>query len=281
MNLAGCVVLFNPKKDIVKNIQTYLPFLGELIVVDNSTIPNPFVEKIASMDKVIYIAMKGNKGIAAALNEGCHRAIEDKYDVILTMDQDSRFPLELSNEILRRVDYLLNEYALVGLNYNTSDLTYADEISEPKYWLTSGNFVSLKAYKKVGGFNDSLFIDYVDIEFDYKLYKYGMKICYLNNYSIKHEIGSPIRINFGKKIFYAMNHAPIRYYYRYRNSEYLFKLDKSFFCKKFFGEIFINVPKMLLFEPRKWEKLKMICHGLFDGARGILGPIRKDECDDK
>ena len=86
MRLGGCVVLFNPADDVVGNVETYLPFLGELVVVDNSTVSSPAVSEIASMNGVRYLSMGGNMGIAAALNAGCHALMEDGFDVALTMD---------------------------------------------------------------------------------------------------------------------------------------------------------------------------------------------------
>ena len=54
----------------------------------------------------------------------------------------------------------------------------------------------------------------------------------LPGYRILHTIGNPIEIQFLGKTFYALNHSPIRYYYRYRNSYYLYHyVDKKFFKK--------------------------------------------------
>ena len=129
----------------------------------------------------------------------------------------------------------------------------------------------IEAFKKVNGFNSNLFIDYVDIEFNYKLHKLGMKICYLKNYSLKHKIGNPIKIKIFGKCYYAMNHNPIRYYYRYRNSRYLFAKDRKVFFKLYLKEIVVNIPKMLLYEDRKKEKLRMIKRGISDAKHNKLG----------
>lgn len=273
MKLGACVVLYNPGNDVPDNIRTYLPFVERLVAVDNSTIDCAAAQVIASMEKVEFVGMGGNMGIAAALNAGCGRLMDEGFEVVLTMDQDSQFPLHEAEEILPAVDRLLNDYAIVGLNFNARSHD-AGEITVPRYWLTSGNFLSLSAYKAVGGFNDELFIDYVDIEFDCRLNRAGLKICYLNKYSLIHKIGNPIPIRFFGKTFYAMNESPIRCYYRYRNSSYLYRSDKPFYRCKYFTEIFVNIPKILLFEPEKAKKMKMIHRGLRDGANGILGPLK-------
>lgn len=216
--------------------------------------------------------MGSNKGIAAALNAGCSKLVSEGFDVVLTMDQDSKFPLEDADAILNKVESLISVYSVVGLNFNSEKTGDPSEIVETKYWLTSGNFVDLAAFERVEGFDERLFIDYVDIEFGHRLRLAGLKECYLKNYSLKHSIGNPIKVNIFGKSFYAMNHSPIRYYYRYRNSRYLYGNDKQFYRDKYFQEILINIPKMLLFEPFKIEKIRMILRGLSDGRRGQLGP---------
>lgn len=275
MKLGGCVVLYNPGRDVISNIASYLPFLEKLVVVDNSKLRLPIVDEIASIPIVEVISMGGNKGIASALNAGCRRLIEEGFTCALTMDQDSVFPLECAQEILGQIERHLVRYSLVGLNFNSEQGTDPTEIVETRYWLTSGNFIDLKAFEVVGGFNEALFIDYVDIEFGHRLMQAGLKECYLKNFSLRHSIGDPIEIRLAGKTFYAMNHSPIRYYYRYRNSRYLHGLDRAFYRSKYLRELFINIPKMLLFERERAAKLKMIRRGLMDGRAGVLGPYEE------
>lgn len=276
MSIGAVVVLYNPDDDVVDNIRTYLPIVDYLVAVDNSTVASRVAKELASGEKSETIDMGGNKGIAAALNAGCSRLIELGFEIALTMDQDSKFPIEQSGNIVKAVQRLIKDYAIVGLNYN--NLPHgAGEITVPKYWLTSGNFLSLGAYEEVGGFNNELFIDYVDIEFDHRLQNAGMNLCYLNEYSLQHKIGNPIPISFFGRTYYAMNESPVRCYYRYRNSRYLYHTDKDYYGNKFWSEIFINIPKILLFEPEKKEKMRMVRRGLRDGGLGVLGPLKELE----
>ena len=72
----------------------------------------------------------------------------------------------------------------------------------------------------------------------YKFKQNGFKICYLQDFSLIHTIGDPIEIHLFGKTYYAMNHSPIRYYYRYRNSYYLYHfVDREFFKKEYHKEI--------------------------------------------
>ena len=271
--LGGCVVVFNPKDDVYDNILKYIDLLDCLVVVDNSTEENEIIEKLIGNQKIIYINNHGNLGIAAALNKGLRYLCGEGFDIVLTMDQDSQFPQGEGNEILEIVDDLIDKYGIVGLNFNQKSKTKSRDVVELDFWLTSGNFVNLKAYREVNGFHDDLFIDYVDIDFDYRLSQAGYKICYLKDYSLIHSIGNPIKINFFGHTFYAMNHRAFRYYYRYRNSRYLYGVNKGKFKKLYFKELFVNIPKMLFFENDKINKLKMINRGISDGKNNKLGVL--------
>lgn len=271
LNVGSCTVVYNPDDAVLKNLSTYSGKVNICVVVDNSERKNEISKEIEKDDKIIYVSMGGNKGIAAALNKGIEILVKRKVEYVLTMDQDSQFPTSCYDKIIALIEKYKSKYSVVGLNFNKELDTECEEIKEVLYWLTSGNFVNVDNFLEVGGFIDELFIDYVDIEFGYRLFKNGLRIGYLEGYSLEHKIGNPIEIRlFGKK-YYAMNHSPIRYYYRYRNSYYLYLNDKSFFRKEFFKEIFVNIPKMLFFEKNRLEKMKMIRKGLTDGKKGELG----------
>lgn len=273
LKIGGCVVLYNPNTVVLENIETYRDKLDLLVVIDNSDRPVEYVlKKLEKKENVRIISMQGNKGIARALNKGCLYLAKNNFDVCLTMDSDSRFPKKYYEKIINMISPMLKkDYGLVGLNYNYFPGEKSNKLNNVKYWLTSGNFVNLNAYKKVGGFKNDLFIDYVDIEFDHSLIKAGYKVGYLEDYSLRHKIGNPIKKKIFSKIITSMNHPPIRYYYRYRNSRYLYKTDKKYYKAKYFGEIFINIPKMLLFEKNRKRKLLMIFKGWKDAQIGKLG----------
>lgn len=271
LKIGSCTVLFNPDEKVLNNLKTYIRQVDINVVIDNSDKKNSICKKIKENPEINYIDMHGNQGIAAALNRGIEFLQQYRVDYVLTMDQDSRFPEEYYEDIIKLVEKYSNRYSVIGLNFNHKTEVYDQEIVEAPYWLTSGNFVNTSDFFKVGGFNEKLFIDYVDIEFGYRLYKHKLKLCYLQNYSLEHKIGNPIEIRFFGKIYHAMNHVPIRYYYRYRNSYYLFMQDKRFFKKEFLREMLLNIPKMILYENDKKKKIKMICKAFKDARLNKMG----------
>lgn len=271
LKIGSCTVLYNPDKEVLQNIHSYMYLVDVCVVVDNSDTKNKISRELQENLDIVYLDMHENLGIAYALNRGIEYLHEQGMDFALTMDQDSVFPTKYYADIENLVETYQSKYSLIGLNFNQENGT-SNEIIEVPYWLTSGNFVKIHDFMCVGKFNEDLFIDYVDFELGYKFYQNHLKMGYLNGYSIRHTIGNPIPIHIFNKTFYAMNHAPIRYYYRYRNSYYLYKkVDSRFFKKEFFKEMVINTLKMVLVEKNRKGKLKMILKGIDDAKNNRLG----------
>lgn len=269
--VGSCTVLYNPNESVLTNLNSYSNCVDVSVVVDNSDTKNEISQSLKNDPNFIYIDMDGNKGIAAALNKGMEYLDSKNIDFALTMDQDSLFPTKYYPNILKLVNKYKTDYSVIGLNFNQEN-GGLDEIIEVPYWITSGNFVNISDFMSVGGFMNELFIDYVDFELGYKFKKNGFKICYLKDFSLKHTIGNPIEIHLFGKTYYAMNHSPIRYYYRYRNAYYLYHfVDRQFFKKEYYKEMIVNTLKMLIYEKNQKVKFSMIRKGIQDAKCKKMG----------
>lgn len=269
--VGSCTVLYNPNESVLTNLNSYSNCVDVSVVVDNSDTKNEISQSLKNDPNFIYIDMDGNKGIAAALNKGIEYLNSKNIDFALTMDQDSLFPTKYYPNILKLVNKYKTDYSVIGLNFN-QDNGGLDEIIEVPYWITSGNFVNISDFMSVGGFMNELFIDYVDFELGYKFKKNGFKICYLKDFLLKHTIGNPIEIHLFGKTYYAMNHSPIRYYYRYRNAYYLYHfVDRQFFKKEYYKEMIVNTLKMLIYEKNQKVKFSMIRKGIQDAKCKKMG----------
>ena len=270
LKIGSCTVLFNPDRDVISNVETYKDLVDVCVVVDNSEKKNEVSKYFEENSSYIYIDMHGNQGIAAALNAGIEYLHSKNMGMALTMDQDSLFPTSDYLAIYQLIEKYKDEYSLIGLDVNRVDPS--KEIVLVPYWITSGNFVNISDFYLAGKMNESLFIDYVDFDLGYRFKKAHLKIGYLSGYCITHTIGNPIPIHVLNKTFYALNHSPIRYYYRYRNAYYLYHyVDKEFFKKEYRREMFGSLIKMFIFEKKRNEKIKMIKKGLSDAKKRRLG----------
>src|SRR4051812_49217623 len=99
MRLAGTIILFYPDNDVIENILSYIDIVEKLYVIDNSENKNvDLVNQITTLDKVSYLHNGENRGLAQTLNRAAELAILEKFDLLLTMDQDSYFEKNIAEE---------------------------------------------------------------------------------------------------------------------------------------------------------------------------------------
>lgn len=277
MKLAAVVVFYNPSNKNIKNIDNYIDVIDKLYVVDNTEDDEI---RIKNSSKIEYIKLGENKGIAYALNIGAKKAIEDGYNFLLTLDQDSKMNKDIIEKML---DFLKNtKEKNIGLISPYQDIDSKEDIINGDYEdmievMTSGNIIDLKAYKKIGGFKDWLFIDCVDTDYCMNLHKHGYKVLRLNNIIMKHELGNLVVHKLFKKEYPCYNHNPIRRYYIVRNNLYINSMYKDIYpeyCKRLLRIQKGQVKRILAFEKNKFKKLKMMYKGYKDFKKGIKGKLK-------
>lgn len=280
MKIGCCVVLYNPKDDVIENINAYSAFAEKIVVVDNSTVNIDKIENtLRSWDKVAYLKQNDNLGIAKALNIGLTYLYDAGYEWALTMDQDSKFPMDNIEDILKLFEKYMHKYSVIGLrfdNFTVEGYSRRDEIFDVNEWITSGNFVNLHDFKEVGGFNNELFIDSVDHEFCRQLVNAGKRIGVMRDYSLNHKIGGKHKcIKLGKRSYVlSCSHPPIRNYYRSRNVTYLHKLDKKFY-RMIYIQTMLQMLGAIILDKNKAENIRMIRKGISDGKHKRLGAYKK------
>lgn len=281
MKIAGTVVLYNPEESLIENINTYLPFLDKLYVMDNSTKQLDIINKVKEIEKVKYISLDGNKGIAKALNVATECAIDDGYDFLLSMDQDSKFPTDdfkIVKSYLEGND--MSKVGIVAVNYKGNEMHYSENIEKDivvdvNDIITSGSFLNLKNYRQIDGYNENLFIDYVDNDICYQFKVKNFDIRLFPNIMLDHKLGNILHVKF---LWYDKDivvHSPLRYYYMYRNYHYLLKHRDKVYLKYLTTKKTDYSAKYIfrrfLFEKPHFKVLKMIKKGIKDGKKGILG----------
>ncbi len=286
--VAGIVVLYEPTREVLRNIQSYVEQVKQLFIVDNSENADCLlVEKIKKINNAEYIGLNENIGIAAALNIGAKRAIEGGYEYLLTMDQDS---YATSNFVKKLIEIHCN-YKSVGIaapypQNRIHKISPPDNsIHQIDKVITSGALLNLRAYIEVGPFMEELFIDYVDFEYCFRLQRSNYSIYINNDAIISHSVGNLIKWKLIGFKFYSTNHSPLRLYYRTRNRFRLRSLYKKYYPSFFSSDminLFKELLKVILVESNKMEKLKMTGLGYLHYKQnkfGSLNDIRKYEED--
>ena len=276
MKLASVVVFYNPSDDNISNLNSFIDSVDVIYVVDNS---EDDIIRIKDDKKIKYIKLNENVGIAKALNIGANLAIENGYKWLLTLDQDSMITNDIINKMKKFIEN--NNHLNIGLVSPYHDISSGEDdrngIFEEKIEvMTSGNIINLDAYQKIGGFKDWLFIDCVDMEYGMDLNKNGYKVIRLNDVIMRHELGN-VKIHklFGKE-YPCYNHSPLRRYYMVRNTLYLrdmyYDLFKDY-CDHLIKTQIGQVKRIIIFENKKYKKLKMMYKGYRDYKKGIKGKL--------
>lgn len=276
MTTAVSVVFYHPDQDAIDSAKSLTACFDYVIVIDNS---DTECDAVKGIEKLIYLPLHENKGIAYALNVGLSKAKELQADILLTMDQDSRYPLSEHEIILKDVQaYHQDDIAIYAMATKEYQAQHTDgEGSFVHDAITSGNFLYLDVLTKHAiTFSDDLFIDYVDFEFNRQILKAGLKIYQSYRHAFDHKIGNPEQHSILFFHFTCMNHAPIRYYYRFRNATYLYKIDRKYYQKLYFKTRVIDKIKMAFYDTDKKEKRRMIRQGIRDGRHKQLGAYQKN-----
>lgn len=282
IKLAATVTFYNPDSQAANNICSYIDLVEKVYVVDNSTTDNKHL--LPDNKKIKYIANYKNVGVAKALNIAAEKAIQDGYQWLLTMDQDSFFK---SHELQKMLQYLenLEDVTEIGLIspwhvIKTGVKKPNKEIEDVVEVMTSGNIINLKAYQEIGGYKDWLFIDGIDFDYCMNLNIHGYKVRRLNNCELEHELGDiKVKHVLGRD-FVCSNHNYIRRYYMSRNNHYIYDMYHQEFpeyCNMLLKGLDGQFRNILIFEKDKIRKIKNMLRGYRDYKKGITGqyPYKK------
>lgn len=265
MKISGIVVLFQPEASVWDNINSYIEDIEKLYVLDNSESYNQLlISKLQRDNRIKYVSMNGNKGLAKALIEGCELAKKEGYEYVLTMDQDSKFEY---GAVKKLIDYMENhrEYSIIGANPKSIDqngqvlyLRKSGVGIREVYWnMTSGSLMNLGDYFEAGGFDEELFIGGIDIDIGIKLHLANKKIGVLEEAVILQRFGnSEERTLFGKKIYIYFGNDINCYYYN-RNDMYLRKKYGKKIWKQTGVKFWKGFVKTLLFEDKKLHRIRI------------------------
>ena len=290
MRCAG-IVTYNPDLDRLRaNLNNTVSQVDAVFIFDNgSNNVDAMIQMTTSDFKHIYVQKESkNRGIAYGLNQLLINAKQHSYNHILLLDQDSVPSIGMCDELER---YLQGKVALVcpfildrnrmtveeweSLNLpSTEQLTHAAKYGA----ITSGSMLDVPAAFAVGGFDNDLFIDFVDFDFNERLLLNGYSIVRDNTVFLLHEKGKSEKtfVRILRRIasdsirwqpLFKLGYSPERCYYQARN--------RIIFWKKYHrytnSEGIIQLPSLIvlsfLFESGRIKKVRAYMRGIKDGMR--------------
>lgn len=289
------IVLYQPNYDRLKaNIEAILPQVEHLYLVDNASENLDAIRQAyASDEKISLLCNPENYGIAKALNQMCEAAEDDEYDWIVTLDQDSVcyddmvqafVPYLNENGVAILAPKVIDDYEIGVLHSDADPVT--QDISRCN---TSGSLTNLFIWRKIGGFDERMFIDCVDFDYCTNAIVNGYRVVRVFAAKIHHRLGRaiPIRafIPLGKllhidkwcKTIFTYDHSPERTYYyarniRYYQYKYRGKIDRRQERITYFRWWFLK----LVFEKKRFGKLCAILRGRRDSKK-LIREYRQQE----
>jgi len=281
MKIGAVVILYHPDSGLKDRLLTYLPFVEKLLIFDNSENKDyrNLVSGLPSQEKIHYHSDHENKGISARLNQAAQIAINEQFDWLLTMDQDSSFANDnFQNFLTCLKNYTEKEnVAVFGVQYLDPTTQSSTCLAlESSHLITSGSLVNLNSFRSIGNFDEALFIDQVDSEYCYRAIRKGYRIIQFNNIYLEHSLGKQSSYRSLKNLKKTKRslHSPLRLYYMTRNYFYM----RSKYQKDFPAEIselkkdLLNrIKNNFLYSPERFSVIKNVLSGIIDYKRNKMG----------
>ena len=280
MKVAAIIVTYNPDVDLLRRQNEELGGQVDfLIYVDNASQDTSLIDKLSS-DRIIINKNDKNFGLAKAQNQGISIAQKIGVDFVVLFDQDSVPPVGFVEALTHcyNEQSRINKVGLVGpaiRNLTTKnrenekgvlfrglfvDTIYLDEATEVSYCIASGSLIPITVIEEVGGMEEKMFIDGLDVEWCLRAQSKGYKIFQTNSTYLEHCLGDGTK----RRI---LSHSPQREYYIMRNAIWLsrqkyvpggYRLRKALFSSGRLLQSLVNL---------KGSYIKADIEGIIDGIK--------------
>lgn len=273
--MAGVVTLYHPDvSEVVANILRYLPWLDLLIVWDNSPLEERNIDNILPLlgddaAKVVWQGDGRNHMIADAVNFAWKYAGQNGYELLLIMDQDSRW--EDFAAFRRQVEMCVQDNPRrVYCPYVTGNDTFEieKEVQERRTFINSGTVIPVSILSTIGGVDENFPLDALDYDMAHRILAAGYSIVCLTQHRLYHVIGRLQRMgqfdvltsNYSAERTYSIARSHMLYLRKHWHT--LTTREKWYIIK----EHYIKMPlRILLADPEKRVRMKQFFKGMHDG----------------
>ena len=300
-SIAVVVVLYNPSSTaLFPALQAWLAQAAEVICVNNGgghLIRDQLLELGAG--RIDFVEMGINAGVGAAQNRGIQLARSLGCTHVLLSDQDSSPEPGMVEQLLRVESEAHSrgiDVSAVGprqLDTAAGHLSYFVQFGRfrfarvdpvpPDDWvvadflIASGSLIRMSVLEAVGPMDEGLFVDLVDTEWFLRARHMGKVAIGACGALLSHSLGEEtLVIKLGRARTLPV-HKPFRYHYMFRNSLVLYR--RGYVRMAWVIPDIVRLFQMLLFfgvvHPARLKNLPMMLRGIFDGLRGVQGPMRE------
>ena len=284
------------KNDFSKNLNQIKNNYQQILLYNND--PEQNLSEFQS-DNVVLINNSTNIGLSKCLNQGIDKASELGFKAVAFFDQDSLIPDDYNHQMLANIHHFqqkyptrkIASYSALFLNKHSNVLSKIIRLrllsfhvrthSKSRYFdfcdwvITSGSYVYLDTLKKLGSFDDQLFIDYLDIEWCLRARFRKYQCITFNNIYFTHSLGDGY---FKFLDHYIYMHSPLRLYYSIRNSIYLLRLKHISFNFFIIDQV-RNILKILVYLAvdlkNAPKRLGFIVKAIYHAIMGKMGKLEE------
>ncbi|RIE07165.1 glycosyltransferase family 2 protein [Candidatus Cryosericum odellii] len=286
-SVAACIVSYNPGPEARLTLYSVLPQVSKVFVIDNASTRQSemALSDLCAELSVALTVNNENTGVAGAFNQAASMAISQGYEWMLLMDQDTVAPVGLVQRLMRGVDRwggIRLPAVLCPLSLESDPSGHQSAVPDADTavgaCMSAGSMVRLAAWKAVGGYDESFFVDYVDHDFCFRCRQHGWEVVQVCGAVMVHSPGSPIRHRFLWKRPATSNRSALRGYYMARNRILFYRKYWRFDTRWVLRDVCNAVKEVVLvvlFESSKREKLNAIGVGVLDGCRGLSGKTQR------
>jgi len=293
-----CAVLVTWQPDLVvlgELLGALAPQVGHVVLVDNGTRDPRFRDFCAEHPELALLALPENRGLAHAMNLGIQHARGlSGVSHVLLLDQDSVPEPDMVGALKAALDWRGADARVAAVGPCFRDPREADdapfvrirfpfnrrlrctgacEAIRCDFLISSGCLIPLAVLSEVGGMDDGLFIDNVDLDWCFRTAAAGYAMYGVCAARLRHSLGATRRHVPGVPRGIVV-HPPRRLFYMMRNRVLLYR--RAYTPKRWIAQDLPRlVVKFLLFTvlvPPRRKNLRCMLAGLRAGVMGRSTP---------
>lgn len=229
---AAALVLFHPDEAVRARIDLALANCAIVYVVDNTPAGQATII-LPEGGSVVLLAAGTNLGLGAAYNRCFERAQADGFDWVVTLDQDTDLHADYLTRLAAELEAAPSALAgdphraigVVGpafinpalpdqVEHRHGDLVAVEAV------VSSGSLTSVDCWRATGGFDEKLFIDFVDTQFCLRAGAAGYAVVSVGVPLMTHGMGNTRKQSIlrGRYSRMTSSYPPLRHYYIARNA---------------------------------------------------------------
>ena len=280
--MLGVVTLYNPNAEVaIENIRCYIDNLDRLIVWDNSPLEKKLHDLIlvalgSDSEKVVWYGDGTNYYIAHAINYAWHYAVEHSFDLLLIMDQDSKWEnFAHYRQEISRLDNCGNQCVYTPYINGFDEWTIRAPIQPRSIFINSGTVIPTVLLTAIKGADEDFPLDALDHALSYRIRRVGRQIICITSCTLHHTIGQPrtskwlhlTTKDYGRERTYSITKSHILCFRKHH--DIMTTAEKV----KFFRQALLSkFVRMLIVETDKAGRMKQFLLGIRDG---LTYPLNK------